>query len=172
MLLACELSDVLIPRFELALSISGETKQQVLERLLRTYCSGVFSSEAVRLSPPRPRTIPSPLPGSGDEAVHSRAYQRIPLWATRPSQLCHLILQAFFALEHNGVASRSAMARYYREASGRPEQNFAQNLGNMCTEAGNAYGKVFSCAGDEVRLYPPVEAQARRYRSAFAPEAQ
>lgn len=63
MLLACELSDELIPRFEMALSISGETKQQVLgapaaHLLLRR----IFQRGSAPQSPAAPD---NPVPAAG-----------------------------------------------------------------------------------------------------------
>ena len=172
MLLTFDLDGTLVNRFRTALSISGEEEAAVVERLIRSYSSAVFSAEAARLSGERPapsgalrRGAPEAAAPAGEAS--SRAARRIPLWATRPNQLCSQILRAFFAAEAHGTASRSRMADLYGEATRRSRGNFEQNLGNMCTEGGNAYGKVFVCQGDEVRLWGPVEHLARQYRSAF-----
>lgn len=71
---------------------------------------------------------------------------RIPIWAKRPNQYNHKILKSFFACENlSGVCTKQQLLNYLLNnyPNEMSESTIINNFNSMCTDAGNAQGKVF-----------------------------
>ena len=170
MLVTYDLPDHLVDRFRTALNFTHDREQDVVQRFILAYIQQAFAQELESLTHYAPSAAEHAVLSfahTGANGDCAKALRRLPSWAGRPTQINHQIIRAFFACEHNGVASRDRMRQFFLQQANRSRIQFDYNFSNMCTESGNSHGKVFDCVDDRVSLSAPVEPLARQLRSQF-----
>lgn len=121
------LDDSLAEKFEIALQLTGETADEAIAKLARTYLADTFSAAANSMrgenghsasqEQPQPERRTARRAANQPNAPHSnvrveeepkeepfwnewgKAINRIPRWAKNPQQYNHKILRAFFELQ-------------------------------------------------------------------------
>lgn len=161
-----ELSDTL----NLALSISGDNRDEVFARLIQKYALDVLQQATTQQSKSKVQVQDSPL-AMTPQNFHSKAYNRFARWVRKSHQTNHQIIKAFFICEENGTASRDEMcAAFMRNNPGRAPYFFENNLNSMATDAGNSHGKCFDIIGDIVKFTDEIAPLANEYRDYFVLE--
>lgn len=151
------INEDLYRRFVAACVLTGEEQQQVISEKIQEFVTATFISEISELNA-----------SVQDEAqMQSKVETRIPLWAKRPEQHNHRILQAFFAVERDGMTTKERMREFFlQNGYGTPWQ-FDNNFASMRTNEGNSHGNVFSCVNDIVTLTDEASSVAYKYRDSF-----
>lgn len=160
-----EISNQMNDVFNLAVSISGEKKNEVIERLISTYATEVLQKEIITKNSQNFGENREPLKQS---MIKSKAYNRFEGWAKRSHQINHQILKAFFRCERNGVADRNDMRNEFNRLN--PDKSsyiFEINLNSMATESGNSHGLAFVLRGDSVSLSDEIKVLSEKYRKDF-----
>ena len=85
-------------KFTIALNLSGEDADTVIEELMRGYIVRTFSETANFYTPLAEST-------KEEDMYHGKANQRIPSWAQKPNQYNHKIIRAFFAASNGGTTA-------------------------------------------------------------------
>ena len=154
-----ELKDEVYRRLQAAAFLTGEKEEDVVERLVLDFAKNIFTSEALADKEAARRDA---------EAIESgKVKNRIALWAKRPEQMNHRIIQSFFVCEENGQAPKDAMRVYFVGAGYGNDWQFDNNFSTMCTEEGQSNGKVFACDGLVVKLEEANKEYVEEYREAF-----
>ena len=160
-ILEINITDELLNAFTLALQVSSEEKDTVLENLIHQYILDSLYQASLKTTPKAQAKTTLPT-------YHSKAYNRFEGWSMKPQQTNHKIITAFFACEHAGVASRQEMRDVFVKRN--PEKApyfFENNLNSMATDAGNSHGKCFDISGDTVRFTDEIRPLAEKYRERF-----
>ena len=154
-----ELKDEVYRRLQAAAFLTGEKEEDVVERLVLDFAKNIFTSEALADKEAARRDA---------ESIESgKVKNRIALWAKRPEQMNHRIIQSFFVCEENGQAPKDAMRVYFVGAGYGNDWQFDNNFSTMCTEEGQSNGKVFACDGLVVKLEEANKEYVEEYREAF-----
>jgi len=91
-----------------------------------------------------------------------RKLNRIRLWAGRPHQDNHKIIQAYLKLEKSGNVRLSDLSDLCSQGNSQYYvSNFNAHFPSMKTDAGNSHGKVFYDDGQFVRIWPRVRDEIR-----------
>lgn len=100
-----------------------------------------------------------------------KANEKIPKWATAPSQNNHKIIRAYLQLfEEHGRVTRPELERRCQSPKEHPDvyvPDFYGNFASMKTDKGNSHGKVFTDDGYNIGIWEVVEATIEQYRSLF-----
>ena len=146
-----EVESSLAQAFEMALAMSGESKEYVIGRFLRNYIVGQMKSviemeERPYLEPYalKNRTLQD-YPG-GTLRYHNKANRKIPKWAKNPHMVPYKIIRAFCELENDGIAYYEELEKHCSDPVLRPEvyvENFQSNFMQMRIDTAKSYGKVF-----------------------------
>lgn len=138
--LIIKLEEDLINKFEIALHLSNENKDDVVNKLIRSYISRAFAQAAAAYE----QTNTPSAKEDGD--YYGKAIHRIPKWAKKQSQINHKIIRAFFQLSQNGAVTYSALADYCNNNEEHPDvyvPTFASNFAQMKFDGDKSHGKVF-----------------------------
>lgn len=157
--LTLTISDELYRRFAAACILSGKNQQEVIIEKLQEYISATFAAEIPTLNEPAKQiqTV----------GMQSKVLTRIPLWARRPDQHNHRILQSFFAVEHDGMTTKERMRDFFLRNGYGTGWQFDNNFASMRTNEGNSHGHVFACVNDIVTLTEEARRIAYKYRDCF-----
>lgn len=152
-----ELPDELYKKFNAALVLVEREENEVLVDLVKSYIETLF---------PQQNSIHSVVtpPVRREE---NKVENRLPLWAKRPGQLNHKILQTYFLCEENEIADKNRMREFFVLCNHGTEWQFDNNFASMCTNEGQSHGKVFECDGLFVSLAPEIKTLALKYRDNF-----
>ncbi|MBQ8617257.1 MAG: hypothetical protein IJ418_07045 [Clostridia bacterium] len=150
-------------KFTIALNLSGEDADAVIEELMRGYIVRTFSETA---------NFYTPLAESTKEEgmYHGKANQRIPAWAQKPNQYNHKIIRAFFAASNGGTTALLSEMEKLCSDSSVPElyvPTFRNNYAQMKIDGPKSHGRVFEDDGHMVTIWPDVQATLMKYRSFF-----
>lgn len=150
--------------FELALLLSGEEKNDVIERLIHSYAKKVLLGKVEAQSNNNSvRENEQSSPSS-----RSKAYRRFEGWAKKTNQINHQVLKAFFLCEKDGTANRNVMREKFMELNpDKASYLFDGNLNSMATEAGNSHGRAFVFQGENVTLAEDIRKLAAEHRGDF-----
>lgn len=154
-----ELKDEVYRKLQAASYLVGEKEEDVVEKLILDFAKNVFTSEALADKEAARR--------DAEAAESGKVKNRIALWAKRPEQMNHRIIQCFFVCEENGLAQKDAMRVYFVDAGYGTDWQFDNNFSTMCTEEGQSNGKVFACDGLVVKLEEANKDYVEEYREAF-----
>lgn len=160
------LDDGLLKRFEMALQLNEENREEVITNMLKSYVAKTFSQEAATYGGASPSTI-----ASNNTDNHGKALHRIPKWAKKPSQINHKIIRAYLQLAENGTVTYDMMARYCNNASEHPDvyvPTFNSNFAQMKFDGEKSHGKVFDVdAEGVVTIWHYVENRIEEYKNHF-----
>lgn len=153
-----ECPDELYRQFKASLLLQNDDESEIILELIRGYVT-----KSLKIS--YESSLSTMLEEHNKE--ENKAIQRIPLWAQRPEQINHRIIQCYLVCSSDVICSKSAMKHFFVEAGYGSEWQFDSNFSSMCTNAGQAHGKVFETDGDTVELCNEVAATVNEYRESF-----
>ena len=134
-------------KFNIALTLSGETSDEAADACLRWYIAQAFGNVSKEYTPRATRTI-----DSNEKDFYGKAIQRIPMWALKPNQYNHKIIKAYFmSVDIAGEATLNMMERLCSDKE-RPDL-YVPTLGTttqMKLDGPKSHGKVFEDDGDRV----------------------
>ena len=154
------INDDLYRRFAAACILSGKDQNAVICKKIEEFASSTIANEVSGLTAPMQKAEQS-------FDTRSKVLTRIPLWAKRPEQHNHKILQAFFATESEGMTTRERMREFFIQADSGTGWQFDNNFASMRTNEGNSHGRVFACFNDIVTLTEEASGIAYKYRDQF-----
>jgi hypothetical protein len=151
----------------LAVQLSNEDENEVIERLLSEYASNTFTRAAKSLTVKKEATQSEYI----DNIDFGKAIRKIPTWAYKPSQNNHRLIKAFLLIqeEQDKVQLEELIIRC-TDKDNYPDtyvSDFKGNFAQMKTDAGNSHGKVFVVENDEVQIWSEVEAVLNEYAERF-----
>ena len=111
---------------------------------------------------------PSPTKGTAAKNNSSKEFKkinRIKLWANRPHQDNHKIIEAYLHFERNGAANFDMLkALCCNKSNGRFfVKKFDGHYASMKTDKGNSHGKVFYDKNGSVYIWPIVREEIKIY---------
>ena len=161
------IDEALLERFEMALVLNSEEKDQVIDAQLRRYVSQIFAQTAAAYEQPSALRVDN----AAENANYGKAIRKIPIWAKKTEQYNHRIIRAYFQLAAEGVVTTYALARRCGNAEQHPDvyvPTFASNFAQMKFDGEKSHGKVFEVGRDDVvRLWSEVEEVLMKYKDDF-----
>lgn len=155
-----DINEELYRRFAAACILSEKEQQEVICRKIEEFITETFANEFSGAKMPAQNFISA-------ANTQSKVLTRIPLWAKRPDQHNHKILQAFFAVESEGMTTRDRMRDFFVQNGAGSGWQFDNNFASMRTNEGNSHGHVFACFNDIVTLTEEASGIAYKYRDYF-----
>lgn len=148
----------LAEKFEVALMLNKENKNEVITNLLVQYVAESFTRAAKSVTPQQPSRT-SYLSDEGNN--YAKANRKIPTWARKPQQNNHRIIKAYFELEEeHGVVTVEELSERCNSKTTFPNTyvtDFKGNFAQMKTDASNSHGKVFTVNDDIVEIWDEVK---------------
>ncbi len=186
-----QIPEQLADKFELAVQLTGDDRNQIAEAFIREYLGKALRSAAEEfpengtekskktsepVPPPRPepvRGVPNherpPRPDLFEE--FGKANHRIPRWAKKPQQNNHKILRAFLELQREmKQVTIDALRRRCSDPAGHPETyvpHFDNNFAQMKFDNGHSHGKVFEEKDGIIGIWDHIGDTLQRYRDYF-----
>ena len=187
------LPDALADKFELALQLTGDSRDRIAEQFVRSYLATALQSaadefrqadstaqsERVATPPPSakqpdpPRGVPNHQRQAEQNASdeQGKANHRIPRWAKNPQQNNHKILRAFFELQREmKEVTIDALRRRCSDPVDHPDTyvpHFDNNFSQMKFDNGHSHGKVFEEHDGFVGVWDRISDTLQRYRDYF-----
>jgi len=122
---------------------------------------------SIKTDKPPQRSITKTDTAYGD----GKAIDRIPKWATNPSQNNHKIIKAYFQLLNEyGRVNRPALEDRCQSEQAHPDvyvRDFKGNFASMKTDKGKSHGKVFLDDGYNITIWGDVLDVLEKHRSLF-----
>lgn len=164
-----KIEEDIIDKFSMALQLTGEKEDYVIEEFMKSYITRSFSNIAASLSGRGSDKISFEY--SGDEN-YGKALRKISKWANKPSQINHKIVRAYLQLaDEYEVVSYEALQRRCNDKDNYPDvytSTFGTNFAQMKFDGDKSHGKVFEVTEDGIiTLWAYVEAEIMRYKDAF-----
>lgn len=153
-------------KFCIALRLTNENEEEVLEKCVRTYIAKTFE----RVSQEYSHNAPGQINVQTEKDFYGKAIHRIPVWALKPNQYNHKIIRAFFeAEETTGQATLDTMELLCsnKERSELYVPTFRNNYSQMKIDGPKSHGKVFEDDGDNVWIWKEAETVLRKYKDSF-----
>ena len=149
-------------KFRMALALSGDDQDSVVNNLMRTYIADSFARAARDYRPQGTEDDWAAMSGFGGVSSnpdYGKALRRIPVWAHKPGQINHKIIRAFFLLKDElGTVSVEDLAALCGDAS-KPDTyvpTFKSNFAQMKVDSPKSHGKVFVENGGTVDIWDVV----------------
>lgn len=162
-----DIDEDIYKKFILAVQLSNEDENDVIERILSEYASSAFARAAKSLGVKKEAT-PS---GYIDNIDFGKAIRKIPTWAHKPNQNNHRLIKAFLLIqEEQGKVPLEELISRCTDKDNYPDtyvSDFKGNFTQMKTDAGNSHGKVFIVDNVEVQIWPEVESVLNEYAERF-----
>ena len=154
MKLTFEINDDLSRRFELALQLTGENKDTVLESLMKAYIVQSFSQTA--------SAYQTEIQGSNADKNFGKAIHKIPKWASKPMVIPSKIIRAYLQiLEEKGAVTYPELMLRCSDKENYPDEyvvTFANNFAQMKFDDEKSHGKVFEVNSNQlVFLWKNIE---------------
>ena len=145
--LRVNLDTELYRRFEMALQLNGESKENVVAALLKSYVVRVFAQEAAQYEDFSPASD-----GQATDGLYGKALHRIPKWAKKPTQINHKIIRAYLQLAEKGVVTYNMLADYCGDKKNADVYvaTFNSNFAQMKFDGEKSHGKVFEVSENGV----------------------
>ncbi|MFQ9978456.1 hypothetical protein [Clostridium cadaveris] len=167
---SCLINAEILEKFNLAVTLNKENKEEVIEKLLSNYISDSFLKAAKDLSSNTVKTT-TPVITTVEDNNYAKANRKIPVWANREKQNNHKLIKAFLKIEEEqGVVSYEELMERCSNSKKYPDtyvSDFRGNFAQMKTDASNSHGKVFIVEGDKVEIWSEVLDTLRKYRDSF-----
>lgn len=139
-----EVDDDLVRRFEIALQLTGEDRNAVIEGLLKAYVVQSFSKTA--------STYQSEMQVSNKN--YGKAKHKIIKWASKPMVIPSKIIRAYLQiLESKGSVTYSELMLRCSDKEHYPDEfvaTFANNFAQMKFDDEKSHGKVFEVNSNQV----------------------
>jgi len=157
----------LLEKFDIALSLTKETRVAAIEQGMKDYISRSFESASREF---RKDGSPGILKGKKDNDT-GKANRKIPIWAIRPEQCNHRIIRAFFrAQDLGGEVRLQELKELCSDELASPElfvRDFKGNYAQMKLDGPKSHGKVFVDDGVLVEIWTEVADTLRQYKNYF-----
>lgn len=152
--LQMEIHEDLLKRFEMALQLTGEEKNTVMESLIKAYVVQTFAQTA--------SAYQNEIGGDGVQTHVAKAVHKIPKWASKPMVIPSKIIRAYLRLlEINGSVSYAELMQRCSDKENYPDEyvaTFANNFAQMKFDDAKSHGKVFEVNSEQkVVLWKHVE---------------
>lgn len=158
------LDSELLKKFDIALILNNENKDEVIDMLLKSYVSRTFSQAAALYENEKNS-------GTETEEYYGKALHKIPKWAKKPKQAIYKIIRAYFQLSDNGAVTYTELAQQCSDSVNHSDvymPSFSTNFAQMKFDGEKSYGKVFEVNKDgTVTIWSYVEAQLLKYKNDF-----
>ena len=139
MKLTFEINEDLSKRFDMALQLTGENRDTVLESLMKAYIVQTFSQTA--------STYQTELQGSNTDKNFGKAIHKIPKWASKPMVIPSKIIRAYLQLlDEKGSVTYPELMLRCNDKENHPDEyvaTFANNFAQMKFDDEKSHGKVF-----------------------------
>lgn len=139
MKLTFEINEDLSKRFDMALQLTGENKDTVLESLMKAYIVQTFSQTA--------STYQTEIQGSNADKNFGKAIHKIPKWASKPMVIPSKIIRAYLQLlDEKGSVTYPELMLRCSDKENYPDEyiaTFANNFAQMKFDDEKSHGKVF-----------------------------
>lgn len=165
-LFQCDVDNNILEKFEIALALTKETRETVVEDFMKQYISLSFSraSQAYRQSAQSANSVEATV-------ETGKAIGRIPIWARRGDQINHKIIRAFFQLECElGEVPLKELERRCLDNTNHRDvyiPTFKSNYAQMKMDAPKSHGKVFEELDGKVIIWDRVKAALMEYKDSF-----
>ena len=127
MKLTFEVNEDLSKRFDMALQLTGESKETVLEGLMKAYIMQTFSQAAA--------IYQTEIQGSNADKNFGKAIHKIPKWASKPMVVPSKIIRAYLQLlEEKGSVTYPELMLRCSDKENYPDEyiaTFANNFAQM-----------------------------------------
>ena len=164
MKLTFEIDEDLSKRFDMALQLTGENKDTVLESLMKAYVVQTFSQTA--------STYQTEIQGSKAEENFGKAIHKIPKWASKPMVIPSKIIRAYLQLlDENGSVTYPELMLRCSDKENYPDEfvaTFANNFAQMKFDDAKSHGKVFEIIGNNIVLWKNIEGVVTMNKEKFA----
>lgn len=163
--LKVNLDAALCKRFEMALQLNGESKENVVAALVKSYVVRVFAQEAAQYEDTSPANL-----GQATDGLYGKALHRIPKWAKKTTQINHKIIRAYLQLAQNGVVTHGMLAEYCSNRNNVDVYvpTFHSNFAQMKFDGEKSHGKVFEVSEKgEVTIWNHVASCIEEYKKYF-----
>lgn len=161
------INEEIYKKFILALQLSNENEDEVVERLLSEYASNAFTKAAKSLGVKKEATQTEYF----ESIDFGKAIRKIPSWAYKPNQNNHRLIKAFLLIqEEQDKVTLDELCARCNDDYNYPDtyvSDFKGNFAQMKTDAGNSHGKVFIVENDEVKIWSEVEDVLNEYADRF-----
>lgn len=158
------LDSELLKKFEMALTLNNENKEEVVDMLLKSYVSRTFSQAAALYESEN-----NSVAEKGE--YYGKALHKIPKWAKKPKQAIYKVIRAYFQLAENGDVIYSELVKRCSDPVNHSDvymRSFSTNFAQMKFDGEKSYGKVFEVNKDGiVVIWDYVEAQLLKYKNEF-----
>jgi hypothetical protein len=153
MKLTFEINDDLSKRFEMALQLTGENKDTVLESLMKAYIVQSFSQTA--------SAYQTEIQGSNADNNFAKALHKIPKWASKPMVVPSKIIRAYLQLlDEKGSVTYPELMLRCSDKEKYPDEyvaTFANNFAQMKFDDEKSHGKVFEIIGNNIIMWKNIE---------------
>ncbi|MBT3318385.1 MAG: hypothetical protein HN948_03130 [Clostridia bacterium] len=157
-----------INKFEIALNLSKENRNDVFESFMNNYIASVFSKISKEHSSTTTKGLPNMKNTSYD---YGKAKRKIPKWAANSNQYNHRILRAFFQIEKDmGFVPYSVLEKRCADNDSHPDINvptFRSNFDQMKVDNSKSHGKVFEVKYGNVELWDYTKERVLEYKNDF-----
>lgn len=185
--LIISIDNSLLEKFNIALSLNNDDKDQVLSYLIKEYISKAFLNaskninEESKLNDENESIIVNKKTIIEDDNYNNyldpnsekygKAINRIPKWAYNKDQYNHKIIKAFFEIEQeDGEVYKDDLRRRCTNRITYPNTycpTFEANYSSMKTDSGNSHGKVFVEDNAKVYIWDEVKDMLIKYKRHF-----
>ena len=145
MKLTFEVNDDLSRRFDIALQLTGENKDSVVEGLIKSYIIQAFSETA--------SAYQTEIQGINADKNFEKAVHKIPKWASKPMVIPSKIIRAYLQLsEEKGSVTYPELMLRCSDKENHPDEyiaTFANNFAQMKFDDEKSHGKVFELTGNQ-----------------------
>jgi len=155
-------------KFEIALNLNKENKNDIIESFMNNYIASVFSKISKEHNSTKAK---------GEQHMNNTSYdygkakRKIPKWAANSSQYNHRILRAFFQIENDmGFVPYSVLEKRCTDSSSHPDINvptFKSNFDQMKVDNSKSHGKVFEVLDGNVVLWDYTKERILEYKNSF-----
>ena len=164
MKLTFDINDDLAARFEMALQLTGESRDTVVESLMKAYIVQSFSRAE--------SAYQSETLGSDADKNHAKALHKIPKWASKPMVIPSKIIRAYLQLlDENGSVTYPELLLRCSDKENHPDEfvgTFANNFAQMKFDDEKSHGKVFEVIGNQkIILWKNVEGEIMAQENNF-----
>ena len=148
-----EINEDLSKRFEMALQLTGENKDTVLESLMKAYIVQSFSKMA--------STYQTEIQGSDADKNFAKAIHKVPKWASKPMVVPSKIIRAYLQLlDEKGSVTYPELMLRCSDKEKYPDEyvaTFANNFAQMKFDDEKSHGKVFEIIGNNIIIWKNIE---------------
>ena len=133
-------------RFDMALQITGENRDTVIESLMKAYIVQTFSQTAA--------SYQNEIQCENTDKNFAKASKKIPKWASKPMVIPSKIIRAYLLLLHEkGVVSYPELMLRCSDKENYPDEyvaTFANNFTQMKFDDEKLHGKVFEVSLNQI----------------------